>query len=243
MPTTRPRTLLAAVALVVAALAITGCTGASAMTPGHEQSDVAVTSPTNPAPSNTLAAPVDVAFYGDSYTHGHSASVYAKRWSSVLSTENGWTELNFGISGLGFQANRSMHPDQPTLIVAAHPDMVIVMLGINDARTWDELSPAKVHAAIDDDLKTLRDGLPDAPIVVLAPMWATSTTPKQVGVMAGWLQDAAAEEGAYYVPGATSWIHGNKAYLSSDDLHPNDAGYQHIANELEIALRKLGLVD
>ena len=85
------------------------------------------------APSFTSipAGATRVAFYGDSYTLGTGASQRSKRWSSIVCAERGWQEFNPSVNGLGFVNNRGT-TDEPGRVIADHPDIVIITMGLND---------------------------------------------------------------------------------------------------------------
>ncbi|EAR24137.1 hypothetical protein A20C1_11854 [marine actinobacterium PHSC20C1] len=183
-----------------------------------------------------------VAFYGDSYTRGTGASSQASRWSTVLSTENGWSEFNPSVSGLGFMRNRTLfgQGDLPSLIIADHPDVVIVTMGLNDNFTFDAFAD-ELPGQILSDLSRLSTELPNARLVVVEPFWYKSERPASVEAIISWVRSAALEVDADYVPAASYWLAGHPEWMSSDNLHPNDAGYAAIAAEMDQALRALGL--
>jgi hypothetical protein len=68
----------------------------SVRTPVTENSPVATPSPTPTAAATT------VAFLGDSYTSGDGTTSANSRWSTQLSSANGWTEVNAGVAGTGY---------------------------------------------------------------------------------------------------------------------------------------------
>lgn len=198
------------------------------------------------APALDADAPV-VAFYGDSYTRGTGASSPEKRWSTVVSAERGWREINRSENGLGFVNRRaSMGPgldDIPALIIDDDPDIVFVTMGLNDNFSYDRAAD-EIRTAIDSDLDRLRDGLPDARIVVVEPFWYTDDRPASVDVIAGWVEAAAERIDADHIGGASHWLDGHYAdssdsWMASDGLHPNDTGYADMAERMDAALRAL----
>ena len=211
---------------------------------------VACSTPNSEAPSPTPVLDADapvVAFYGDSYTRGTGASSPEKRWSTVVSAERGWREINRSENGLGFVNRRaSMGPgldDIPALIIDDDPDIVFVTMGLNDNFSYDRAAD-EIHTAIDSDLDRLRDGLPDARIVVVEPFWYTDDRPASVDVIAGWVEAAAERIDADHIDGASHWLDGHYAdssdsWMASDGLHPNDTGYADMAKRMDAALRAL----
>jgi lysophospholipase L1-like esterase len=218
-----------ALVLGLACLALAGCAAAPSVAP----------SAATPAPG-PADAPL-VAFYGDSYTEGMGASSPERRWSTMLSADRGWREYNPSISGLGFVNYReSFDVDLPSDIVAQHPDIVIVTMGLNDAFSYD-MHAAEIKTAIHRDLHLLADELPDARLVVVEPFWWNAEVPPSLEAIAGWVRETAREIGADHIPGASGWIQGREGEMAADGLHPNDAGYELIYERMDAALTELGL--
>ena len=91
---------------------------------------------------------------------------------------------------------------------------------------------------------SLRDGLPEARIIVVEPFWYTGVRPASVDIIAGWVQDAAARIGADHIDGASHWLDGHYAgspdsWMAGDGLHPDDTGYAEMAERMDAALRAL----
>lgn len=227
----RARRLLSLVVVASAILAGTACS--------------AQTSPA-PVPAPTGDGPV-VSFYGDSYTRGTGASSSDHRWSTIVSVERGWQEINRSENGLGFVNRRATMgaglDDIPALVIDDQPDIVFVTMGLNDNFSYDRAAD-QIRATIDDDLQRLHDGLPQARIVVVEPFWYTAERPASVDVIAGWVEDAAERIGADHIEGASHWLDGHYAddadsWMASDGLHPNDTGYAVMAEKMDAALRAL----
>ena len=196
-------------------------------------------------PADPVAGPADgttVAFYGDSYTLGTGASHPAKRWSSLVSAERGWREVNPSANGLGFVANRDLllGPDLVEQVIAAKPDIVFVTMGLNDNFLMPDRAD-DIRAAISEDLGALSSALPDARLIVVEPFWYTDERPASVERIIGWVKAAAEEVDADYIPGASHWIEGHPEWMAIDGLHPNDEGYRAMAERMNAELEKLGL--
>lgn len=188
-----------------------------------------------------------VAFYGDSYTRGTGASGTERRWSTLVSEDRGWNEVNPSIDGLGFVNNRLPNGDPLVggddlvdVVIEANPDIVIVTMGLNDNFAFAS-TDAQIEAAIRSDLDRLRDELSDARIVVVEPFWYTEERPETVAEIIGWVREAADDIGADYIAGASHWLDGHPEWLSADGLHPNDDGYAAFAERMDAALADLGL--
>jgi len=183
-------------------------------------------------------APV-VAFYGDSYTLGTGASDPANRWSTVICAERGWTEFNPSVNGLGFVNNRTSQ-DLPQQIVAQDPDIVFVTMGLNDNFSYARAGSG-IRDRIAEDFAYLTRELPDARVIVVEPFWYTDERPESVEIIIDWVHEAADGIGADWIPDASHWIEGHPEWMASDGLHPNDAGYAAMAEEMDAALGELGL--
>lgn len=220
-----------AAVLVLGVTLLTGCAAGPPPAPSPKED------PVRPLPAD---APV-VAFYGDSYTRGTGASDTSKRWSTIICRQRGWKEFNPSVNGLGFVRNRvAFGVDEPTLIVAQHPDIVFITMGLNDNFSYDRAA-SQIHQAIISDFEGLKQHLPNARFVVVEPFWYTDERPKSLAVIIGWVRQEATAIGADYIPGASRWIEHHPEWMSSDGLHPNDAGYAHLAVEMDAALAKLGV--
>ena len=197
--------------------------------------------PATPRANPPLPADPLIGFYGDSYTLGTGASSPAKRWSTIVCGERGWREFNPSVNGLGFVNNRAADGvDLPAAIIAKKPDIVMVTMGLNDNFSYDSAA-AEIHRRIDADIAHLAGALPEARLIVVEPFWYTDDRPASLGVITGWVHAAAIRAGADWIPGASHWIEHHPEWMARDGLHPNDAGYAHMAGEMDAALTKLGL--
>jgi lysophospholipase L1-like esterase len=228
-------------ALAVAALLLAGCAPApdepASEGPNEGFGIVPDVEPTVTDPEAPL-----VAFYGDSYTLGTGASGTDKRWSTIICAERGWNGFNPSVNGLGFVNNRRPDVDLPAQILALDPapDIVFVTMGLNDNFSYDNAADS-IHETIDADLAHLRDGLPNARFIVVEPFWYTDVRPDSLGVIIGWVHDAADAIGADWIPDASHWIEHHPEWMASDGLHPNDAGYAEMAKQMDAALTEVGL--
>jgi lysophospholipase L1-like esterase len=183
-----------------------------------------------------------VAFYGDSYTLGTGASDDNKRWSTIVSEERNWREINPSVNGLGFINNRTTFGpgDLPSMVIDVDPDIVFITMGLNDNFSYDR-SAEQINSQITDDFTRLADALPNTRFIVVEPFWYTDERPASVEAISGWVRDAADAIGAEFIPGASRWIEGHPEWMASDGLHPNDAGYAAMAERMDAALVELGL--
>lgn len=195
-----------------------------------------------PAGNVAPGGPV-VAFYGDSYTLGTGASDPSKRWSTIVSADRGWNEVNPSVNGLGFVNNRDMLPaggDLVDAVIASDPDILFVTMGLNDNFSMPARAD-EVHAAIIADFTKLRAALPQTRIIVVEPFWYTDERPASLTTISGWVADEAVVIGADRIEGASHWIEGHPEWMADDGLHPNDDGYAEMARRMSDELDRLGL--
>ena len=183
-----------------------------------------------------------VAFYGDSYTLGVGASAAANRWSTIVCAERGWREFNPSINGLGFVRNRRNFGDGdlPSQIIAYDPDIVFVTMGLNDNFGF-ATDADRIRVQVSTDLEYLRLALPIARFIVVEPFWYTDERPDSLSVISGWVKAAAEFIDADYVPGASHWLEHHPEWMAEDGLHPSDAGYARMAEQMDVALAALRL--
>ncbi|MGK9149421.1 SGNH/GDSL hydrolase family protein [Plantibacter flavus] len=214
-------------AFIAAAVAVTAVIAVSGLRADVQQTTVARAD----TGADVAVGPL-VAFYGDSYTKGSAASSPSARWSSLVAKAEGWTEYNAGYPGLGFVRKRDQVGDVAGDVIAQHPEVLIVALGINDNFVWAGNEQA-IQDAVLPEFQRLRDGLPNTRIVVVEPWWYTADRPESVERIIGWVHGAAEAIDADYISGASHWLDENPgAWISEDGLHPSDAGYAHLAQRM-----------
>ncbi len=196
-----------------------------------------LTRPTHRSPTEAGAV---VAFYGDSYTFGEQASSPDARWSTLLSAQQGWTEVNAGVNGLGYVANRT-DDDTVDRVIAADPDLILVTMGLNDTFEADARID-EIDAAIRADLARFRAEAPQARIVVVEPFWIPQPVSSGFRLVAE-ATAAAADAGLEYIAGAGTWLDGHPEWRADEQYkHPNDAGYAELARRMTAELVTLGVI-
>jgi len=220
-----PAFVIVALIGVVVAMQFSGSTG---ITPDTE--------------SDSTATGPRVAFYGDSYTLGTGASDKSKRWSTIISKERNWQEFNPSVNGLGFFNNRMdfNDGDLPSLVIKDDPDIVFITMGLNDNFSYN-LAADAIREQITVDFDRLAEALPSAHFIVVEPFWYTDERPESLGIISGWVEDAAKDIGADYISGASHWIEGHPEWMADDGLHPNDDGYAEMAKRMDEELDALGV--
>lgn len=198
-----------------------------------------------PFVSSSPAASMPVAaFVGDSYTAGVGATDDRARWTTVLSGDAGWAEVNLGRGGTGYVTSsgqagcgREYCPTYLEMlpeVVEADPDIIVVSGGQNDFGAWAADAPA-VTASIQGTYQAMRDAMPDARIIAVGPS-TTGAVSQTVKDFDAAVQAAAVQVGADYVglidPDAI-----DAAMVAPDGGHVNDAGHAAIAARVLVGVR------
>ena len=134
-------------------------------------------------------------------------------------------------------------------VIAAQPQVVIVECGHNDA--MPNVDYRQTEAAALKDLGELRLALPNATIVVVGPIWLNGYPDKKALYVRNAVHMAQERiPGTLWIdPIAQHWFIGSWTKHTDDDAtminyaagHPNNRGYEHIAELLEADLQDLGV--
>lgn len=219
MTVRRPLTALALAA--VGALALAGCSSATAASGG----DAEVTA-TGPADG------LRVAVIGDSIAAGLGVED-GEAWPDLLAAENGWRLSNLSSSGAGFVATDGDGDDfGPQVTAAIDADAQLVLVGASDNDLGADDGDARQATA--DAVQRLRQGLPHAQIVGYGALTGEATDEQLASVDAA-LRDAISAAGGV-------WLELGQPYRSREGLvqddgeHPTAAGQRAIANAVRSAL-------
>lgn len=169
--------------------------------------------------------------YGDSITHGFLAADAPGGYAWQLAEQMHWQLVNLGFG------SRAATPDDGRRVAALKPDVVTILLGVNDC--LGKIPPATFAANYRQVLDAIRRERPAIPVVVITPLdvpgkWAGSEPLEQYRQA---LRDLARErhdqqlfvvEGVPLIPPDLT--------LFADGLHPNDHGFQIMAARLAAQL-------
>ncbi len=197
-----------------------------------------------PTAPPAAAVPDTIAlFLGDSATAGSGASRGSARWTSLVSAERGWRELNLGRRGTGYTASPpadvcsySRCPSflrMATRVADEDPDVVVIAGGQNDTFLAHD-DPDLERRAIQATFATVRAGAPDALIVAIgpAPIWGAGETLRAI--------DAEVEAAVRSVCGVFLSLVDppllDPEFLADDGLHLGDAGHEAVAKRVLAAL-------
>jgi lysophospholipase L1-like esterase len=160
--------------------------------------------------------------FGDSLTSGFGANE-GQDYPSVLSKNLGIKIRNFGVPG-NTSADGLNRVEQ---IAALEPRVVLLCLGGNDGLR--SIPPEQMISNIGVIIDRLQQG---GSFVILIGVHSASFRDKN----APYFKKLAKEKRTLYVPDILDGVLGSPS-LMSDHIHPNEAGYQKIAERLEGILR------
>ncbi|MEI8247233.1 MAG: GDSL-type esterase/lipase family protein [Lentisphaerota bacterium] len=172
--------------------------------------------------------------YGDSITHGFTASEVTSSYAFLFAQRMNWQIVNMGIGGRGSAANDG------TLIASQNGDVVIMLIGVND---WQGGRPvASFKANMEGFIKNLRKQQPLVPIIVITPLWVpASWKPKSANIdleeyrkALREIVAAAGDANIRLVEGPALIDHDEK-YFDKVAVHPNDKGFAMMAERLAAA--------
>lgn len=176
-------------------------------------------------------------FIGDSWTRGTGATSQDKRFSTVLSKMLGLTEINYGVSGIGFarQINgenmlalcRRVITEQKS--VANDVKIIHLLGGLNDA--YNRTSGSEVASSARNSLKELSSAFPNARII-FAPFNSALKMPYSSYIYYSILENCTFTSPIKisYCPNFPFVLCGNNSLYASDGNHPNDDGHRFLAN-------------
>nr|WP_275585576.1 SGNH/GDSL hydrolase family protein [Blastococcus saxobsidens] len=174
---------------------------------------------------------------GDSYTVGLGGEGYVERTARAL----GWSGVAEGQSGTGYVnpsgvAGQQAYGERVDDVAAHRPDVVVVQGSTNDAGA----APPEVSAAAAQLYADLAEALPAASVVVVGPVAPPGIPVEEVRAVRDAVARAAEGAGLPFVdPVAEDWLRRPDGLFTEDGIHPNQAGYDEMAERLAAALREL----
>ena len=179
-----------------------------------------------------------VTFIGDSWTEGIGATAL-RGYADLTAEQLGWDHYVLGVGGSGYeQAGRgSTFDERVERAVATDPDVIVVQGSINDRRA----SPVDLERATLRTLRHLRAAAdPGTAVLVLGAAYTPGLAPAVIDGINDTIAAAADRVQVRFVdPAAENWNDPVRISMWADDAHPNDAGYQILANRLAPVLESL----
>lgn len=189
-------------------------------------------------PPSPFAVAKPVVFYGSSITQGGCASRPGNAYPAMIGRQ-----LNLDSVNLGFSGNGLGEPEMARLVAEVDAACFVLDFHINVA------TPAELRAVYLPFYDTVRASHPDTPIVMLSQIFQTRewTEPRavekrhgQTAVIRETLAEAIkrGDRNVHFVDG--TWLIGPEAEGAFvDGVHPNDLGFQMMADGLAPVLRSL----
>ncbi len=169
--------------------------------------------------------------FGDSVTQGFTATDVSGTYVFLLAETMGWDVINLGMAGRGTVA-----ADAATIVEAA-PEVVSVLIGVNDWQGGRDLE--EYRASLGGLLKGIVEGLPEATVFVLTPLWVPETwRPEQVRYplesYRGVVREVVASfgESQLRLIEGPSLIDTDASFFDAVAVHPNNLGFAQMAARL-----------
>jgi lysophospholipase L1-like esterase len=191
-----------------------------------------------------------VLFHGDSITHGHGVTSPRETYVWQVADRLGCVPLNYGFGGSAWADNIVAQ----AIASRTDWDVLTIMIGTNSLAGADAVgkpeNAAQYIAKYDAYLATIRAGAPVKPILCITPILNRADLkrgPNQNRERPEVYRDGIArvvgqrqrlDVNLYLLDGLTL-INDSLYLLVTDNVHPNDAGMQRIAEGVAAALKPL----
>lgn len=175
--------------------------------------------------------------YGDSITHGFTASAVDKSYAFLAAQKNGWQIVNLGLGG------RASTPSDAKVVTSLKADVISVFMGAND---WQIGRPPEQYRT---NMMAFFDGIradqPTVPIYYITSLWvAPSWNPKaQVADLEAYRQVAreivsARKDPNLFIVEGPEMIDHDVALFDATPVHPNDKGFAQMGERLAAKMRQ-----
>lgn len=169
--------------------------------------------------------------YGDSITHGFTASAVNKSYAFLVAQKHDWQIINLGLGG------RASTASDAKIITSLKADIISVFMGTNDWQGGVPLEKYRTNMMAFFD--SIRVSQPNVPIYYLSALWvAPSWNPKgQVAGLESYRQvvrDIVAirkDPNLHLVEGPELIDH-DIALFDAVPVHPNDKGFSQMGERL-----------
>lgn len=186
---------------------------------------------------------VRVGFMGDSITEGYNATQMSTSWWNTLSDLMGWKRaLNFGRTSIGYINDGGSYTlgDRLASVSAFPLDVLICAGGINDWAATEQ----QEHDAVVAFITSAQSLMPRVKLIIVGPFAAPGQAVRDQIFDA--IKAACAEKSVDYIDtklpypwqfgtgrvGATTGNGNSDLYISSDNVHPSQAGHDYLAQRL-----------
>jgi len=165
---------------------------------------------------------------GDSITQGFHATTALASYPALMGAAKNWETYNAGIGG------RCIEAEDGAALAGIPADIVTILLGFNDY--FHQRTPSDCSHQFATFLRSLRSGgEPHRSIVVITPLWSSHAMAS--GHTLADYRRAITTAAQSVADSALSVIAGEalippQPELFNDGIHPNDAGFRVLANNL-----------
>ncbi len=182
-----------------------------------------------------------VAFLGDGPTAGAGATGPAARWTSLVSSQQGWVEVNHGVAGTGYAAEGAFPDQRPYTarvaeVVAGGPDVVVVSGGRNDDTSSNDYADS-----VGQVFSELRQGLPRAHLIAVSPLWDDDEPPEGLDELGRVVRSQVENVGGTYLEVGQP-LQSSPQLVGADGVQPDDAGHAAVAAAVQEAMAEAGLL-
>jgi lysophospholipase L1-like esterase len=175
--------------------------------------------------------------YGDSITHGFTASAVDKSYAFLVAQKNGWQLVNLGLGG------RASNVSDARVVASLKADVISVFMGVND---WQGGGPVERYRSnMTGFFDVVRAAQPTVPIYYLTSLWvAPSWNPNgQAADLESYRQVAreivaARKDPNLHLIEGTDLIDHDIALFDATPVHPNDKGFAQMADRLAPQMRQ-----
>jgi len=175
--------------------------------------------------------------YGDSITHGFCGGSHS--YPEQLARLNGFECVNMGIQGL--PAGSGARWDHGAAIAERAPQLVTILIGINDCFAHDGRPEPEVGASVGSIVDGIRKTIPSVPIAVLTPIvtsggfegWRAGVEQLRVQIRSAVAMRVESGDRSLHLVEGLPLV---PASLMFEGLHPNTEGYAAMATSLNAAM-------
>lgn len=177
-----------------------------------------------------------VVFYGDSVTHGFTASRIDRTYPFLVGEKLGVEAVNLGLGGIG------LNPVAAKQLAELPMDLLVVAIGVND---WQGGRPPEEYAKRATQFaERIHARRPDLPLVWITPLWVPPSWKPEKAKYDLPLYGEAAARALRELPGVrvvdgSALIDHDPALFDRVAVHPNDRGFAMMAERLSRQLEDL----
>lgn len=175
--------------------------------------------------------------FGDSVTHGFTATEVTKSYAFRVAERKDWELVNLGIGG------RGTHGPDGAFLAGVKADVISVLIGVNDWQAGAALESFRANYA--QLVSGLREGHPNTAVYLITPLWVPPTwAPTNARYpledYRAIIREVAvqrADLGLIVIEGPALIDH-DATLFDRIAVHPNDAGFVQMAERLAKLMRR-----